>query len=76
MDDISLVRQKTAVELASFDDPDLELAPLLDTLRNHLESMRGNHEQVQGVYAATRQAGAALDDVLFSQQQIYDSMIQ
>ncbi|KAF2497689.1 hypothetical protein BU16DRAFT_482847 [Lophium mytilinum] len=74
-EDIGLVRQKTAKQ-ALFDDPDPDFAPLLDTLRNHLESMQGNHEQVQGIDAVMQEAQAALDDVLFTHAspQQYDSM--
>jgi hypothetical protein len=74
-EDIGLVKHKAA-DQSLFDDVDPELAPLLDTLRNHLESMQGNHEQVHGIDAAVREAQAALDEVLFkhASPQQYDSV--
>lgn len=45
------------------DDPDL--GPVLEQLRNHLETMRMNTAQVQGVGEAVDAARAKLDKVLF-----------
>lgn len=63
-DDVSLKRSRTA-DVSMLEDPDPELAPLLEQLRRSLESMQGNHEQVAGISEAMRNAEAALDDVLF-----------
>jgi hypothetical protein len=76
-DDINLINSKST-EPSLFDDPDPELAPLLDQLRNHLESMQASHSQVQGIENAMEDAQVALDDVLFkhTSPQQYDTAIQ
>ena len=62
--DINLMNSKLT-EPSLFDDPDPEVAPLLDQLRNHLESMQANHVQVRGIENAIKDTQVALDDVLF-----------
>ena len=76
-DDINLINSKST-KPSLFDDPDPELAPLLDQLRNHLESMQASHAQVQGIGNAMKDAQVALDDVLFKHMspQLYDTTIQ
>ena len=58
------------------DAPDSELAPLLDRLRRSLQSIQGNHAQVDGISGAVLDAQAALDDVLFkhASAQQYDAL--
>jgi hypothetical protein len=63
-DDIGL-RRCAPVGTSGLDAPDSELAPLLERLRRNLETMQGNHAQVEGIDMAVRHAQAALDDVLF-----------
>jgi hypothetical protein len=76
-DDINLINSKST-EPSLFDDPDPKLAPLLDQLRDHLESMQASHAQVQGIDNAMKDAQVALDDVLFKHMspQLYDTTIQ
>lgn len=76
-DDINLINSKLT-EPSLFDDPDPELAPLLDQLRNHLESMQASHAQVRGIENAMKDTQVALDDVLFkyTSPQQYDTAIQ
>ena len=76
-DDINLINSKST-EPSLFDDPDPELAPLLDQLRNHLESMQASHAQVRGIENAMKDTQVALDDVLFkyTSPQQYDTAIQ
>ena len=76
-DDINLINSKLT-EPSLFDDPDPDLAPLLDQLRNHLESMQASHAQVRGIENAMKDAQVALDDVLFkyTSPQQYDTAIQ
>ena len=75
--DINLMNSKLT-EPSLFDDPDPEVAPLLDQLRNHLESMQANHVQVRGIENAIKDTQVALDDVLFkyTSPQQYDTAIQ
>ncbi|KAG9185745.1 hypothetical protein G6011_07076 [Alternaria panax] len=63
-DDIRLKRSEP-VALSLLDTPDDDLAPVLGQLRRSLESMQGNHAQIEGLDTAMRDAQAALDDVLF-----------
>ena len=42
-----------------------ELGDLLEQLRSSLETMQGNHAQVDGIDEAMRVAQVALDDMLF-----------
>lgn len=58
------------------DTPDSKLAPLLERLRRNLETMQGNHAQVDGIDEAVREARVALDDVLFkhASAQQYDAL--
>ncbi|KAL1792365.1 hypothetical protein ACET3X_008872 [Alternaria dauci] len=63
-DDIQLKRPEP-VDFSLLDTPDNDLAPVLAQLRRSLESMQGNHTQVEGLDTATRDAQAALDHVLF-----------
>lgn len=76
-DDINLINSKLT-EPSLFDDPDPDLAPLLDQLRNHLESMQASHAQVRGIENAMKDTQVALDDVLFkyTSPQQYDTAIQ
>lgn len=76
-DDINFINSKLT-EPSLFDDPDPELAPLLDQLRNHLESMQASHAQVRGIENAMKDTQVALDDVLFkyTSPQQYDTAIQ
>jgi hypothetical protein len=62
--------------MLDIDTPDSELAPLLEQLRRSLESMQGNHAQVEGIDGAVRDAQVALDDVLFKHAvaQQYDAV--
>jgi hypothetical protein len=74
-DDIGL-RRSTPIEASTLDAPDTELAPLLDRLRRNLETMQGNHVQVEGIDEALREAQAALDDMVFkhASAQQYDAL--
>jgi hypothetical protein len=74
-DDIGL-RRSAPIDTAVFDTPDSELAPLLEQLRRNLETMQGNHMQVEGIDEAVRDTRAALDDVLFkhASAQQYDAL--
>lgn len=63
-DDIGLKRTRAA-NVSIPDGADPELTPLLEQLRRSLENMQGNHEQVAGLDEAMRDAGAALDGVLY-----------
>ncbi|OCL12131.1 hypothetical protein AOQ84DRAFT_360907 [Glonium stellatum] len=76
-DDINLVNPKSTEPLL-LDNPDPELAPLLDQLRNHLESMQANHSQIQGIENAMKDAQVALDNMLFKHMspQQYDSAMK
>ncbi|KAF2114684.1 CENP-Q, a CENPA-CAD centromere complex subunit-domain-containing protein [Lophiotrema nucula] len=65
-EDIGL--KKSATKDASWldvpeDDP--QLGDLLEQLRRSLETMQGNHAQVDGIDEAMRFAQVALDDILF-----------
>ena len=73
-DDIGLKQSKTAGGL--WEASDAELAPLLEQLRRSLESMQGNHAQVEGIAEAARNARAGLADVLFkhASAQQYDGL--
>ncbi|KAF2036039.1 hypothetical protein EK21DRAFT_96033 [Setomelanomma holmii] len=63
-DDIGL-RRSVPADTTLLDEPDDELAPVLELLRRSLENMQGNHTQVDGIEGAMRDAQAASDDVLF-----------
>lgn len=63
-DDIRL-RPTIAVDTLVLDEPDAELAPILEQLRRSLENMQGNHAQVEGIDEAMAHARTALDNVLF-----------
>lgn len=63
-DDIGL-KKSAPVDTSGLDTPDDELAPLLERLRRNLETMQGNHAQVDGIDEAVRHAQAALDDMVF-----------
>jgi hypothetical protein len=63
-DDIRL-RQSAPPDTTSLDEPDAELAPVLEQLQRSLENMQGNHAHVEGISGAMRDAQAALDDVMF-----------
>lgn len=74
-DDIGL-RKSTPIDTSMFDVPDPDLATLLDQLRRNLETMQGNHAQVEGIDEAVLDARIALDDVLFkhTRAQQYDAL--
>jgi hypothetical protein len=59
------LRKVAPVDTSMLDAPDPELAPLLERLRRNLETMQGNHAQVDGIDGAVKAAQVALDDVLF-----------
>ncbi|KAF2659425.1 hypothetical protein K491DRAFT_194934 [Lophiostoma macrostomum CBS 122681] len=69
-------KRPARVDTSMLDTPDSELAPLLEQLRRSLESMQGNHAQVEGIDGAVRDAQVALDDVLFKHAiaQQYDAV--
>ena len=58
-------KRHTTIDTSMLDMPDLELAPPFEQLRRSIESMQGNHAQVQGIDEAVRAARVAVDDVLF-----------
>ena len=58
-------KQCKAEDVSMLDTPDSDLAPQLEQLQRSLESMQGNHEQVEGIDVGMRNAQVALDDVLF-----------
>lgn len=64
-EDIGL-RKWAPADTAMLDAPDSELAPLLEQLRRNLETMQGNHAQVEGIDEAVRDAQVALDDMVFN----------
>lgn len=74
-DDIGL-KSSALLDTSLINTPDSELEPLFEQLRRSLESMQGNHAQVEGVSEAVRQAQVALDDVLFKHAgaQQYDAL--
>ncbi|OCK77723.1 hypothetical protein K432DRAFT_384432 [Lepidopterella palustris CBS 459.81] len=76
-EDIGLKHSKS-VDSSIFENPDPDLAPLLDQLRNHIESMQANHIQVHGIHDAMKDARVALDDVLFRHASLrqYDSVFK
>lgn len=63
-DDIGL-RQAKPTSTMLLDEPDQDLAPVLEQLRRSLENLQGNHTQVEGIDEALRDAQTALDDVLY-----------
>ncbi|KAI4933441.1 uncharacterized protein J4E92_003108 [Alternaria infectoria] len=63
-DDIRLKRSEP-VASSLLDAPDDDLAPVLAQLQRSLESMQGNHTQVEGLDMTITDAQAVLDDVLF-----------
>lgn len=75
-DSIGLVPSKRE-ESSLFVNLDTDLAPLLNQLRSHLESMQSNHEQVEGIDSAMERAHAALDSVLYanSAPETYESSV-
>ncbi|KAF1940660.1 hypothetical protein EJ02DRAFT_379329 [Clathrospora elynae] len=64
LEDIAL-KQSEPVDLSLLDTSDADLAPVLEQLRRSLETMQGNHAQVEGLDEGMRDAQAALDDILF-----------
>lgn len=74
-DDVGL-RRSAPTNTALFDSPDSELTPLLEQLRRNLETMQGNHMQVEGIDEAVRDSRAALDNVIFkhASAQQYDAL--
>jgi len=65
-DDIGL-KKRASVDMSGLDTPDGEMARLLERLRRNLETMQGNHAQVDGIDEAVRHAQAALDSIVFKQ---------
>ena len=51
-----------------FDVNDEIVGPLVSQLRNHLDSIRQNSKQVEGVSDAMRQGSIALDSLMYAQQ--------
>ena len=63
-EDVSL-RKARFTDASLLDAPDTELQPLLEQLRRNLETMQGNHAQVDGIHDAVSDAQFALDSILF-----------
>jgi hypothetical protein len=63
-EDIGL-KASEPMDHALLENPDEDLAPVLEQLRRSLENMQGNHAQVQGVDEAVKTAQSSLDDILF-----------
>ena len=63
-------------DASMLDNPDPDLAPLLEELRRALNTMQGNQDQVDGIDEAVQQARTALDDVFFkhASAQQYDAL--
>jgi CENP-Q, a CENPA-CAD centromere complex subunit len=62
-DEIGLVADSLA-EGALLDTEDADLASILSQLRNHLDSIRGNRRQIEGVTEGITRAGVALSGLL------------
>jgi kinetochore protein Fta7 len=61
-DEIGFVPQETVPSIMDYDDEDL--SPILSQLNDHLESIRTNHIQVEGIGEAIREAGIAVDSLM------------
>ncbi|KAF2017107.1 hypothetical protein BU24DRAFT_440196 [Aaosphaeria arxii CBS 175.79] len=62
-DEIGL-KASEVLDVSLLDTPDSDLAPLLEQLRRSLDTMQGNHAQVEGISEAVRHANAQQYDAL------------
>lgn len=58
-DDIGLLTDTKEVSIFEAEDDDLQ--PVLEQFRNHMESIRANHGQVESIPEAIREAGIWVD---------------
>ncbi len=59
------MKHSEPIDLSLLEEPNSELAPVLEQLRRSLENMQGNHTQVEGIDVAMLDAQVALDEVVF-----------